>query len=209
METEKIAAYDENGVSLGVATRQEIHKKGYWHDTFHCWFVSKKAGKDFIHLQLRSKEKKDFPDLLDITAAGHLLADETVEDGIREVEEELGVAASFEELVPLGIIKDQIHQNGFFDNERCHVFLYKAEENIDAMYELQKEEVAGIVTVDFQKFYALCQGLEKEILAEGFSIAANGQKIAISKSISTNDLVPHSSTYLKQVTKLIEQKLSQ
>ncbi|MDN7243065.1 NUDIX domain-containing protein [Planococcus sp. N028] len=209
MEKEKIGICDEKGVSLGIAPREEVHKRGYWHETFHCWIVSKKAGKDTIHLQLRSKEKKDFPDLLDITAAGHLLAGETIEDGIREIEEELGVAVSFEELIPLGVIKDQIHQTDLLDNERCHVFLYKATENIDARYELQKEEVAGIVTVDFQRFYDLCQRLEMEILVKGFSITENGQKTAISKSISLKDLVPHSPAYLKQVADRIQQALSQ
>ena len=208
METEKIAVFSEKGAFLNVATRQEVHEKGYWHETFHCWFVSRKSGRDVIHLQLRSSGKKDFPDMLDITAAGHLLADETVKDGIREVEEELGIALSFGELVPLGIVKDQIHQNEFLDNERCHVFLYKAKENIDAAYVLQKEEVAGMAMMDFQKFYDFCRNLEQEVDVEGFVIAEDGQKVPLKKSITQKDLVPHSSAYLKQVTNSIQEELS-
>lgn len=208
MEAEKIAVCDESGNSLGVATRREVHKKGYWHETFHCWFVSRKQGKDIIHLQLRSGDKRDFPNLFDITAAGHILADETMEDGVREVEEELGIALSFEEFIPLGIIKDRIHKGDLVDNELCHVFLYKAESGIDAMYKLQKEEVAGIVTTDFQKFYNLCLGLEQEVEVEGFIVAEDGRKTAIRKSIGKKELVPHSETYLEQIAEQLQKALN-
>ena len=68
--------------------REEIHRLGYWHETFHCWFVKKVHNEWMIYFQLRSKEKADYPLLLDITAAGHLLAGETINDGIREIDEE-------------------------------------------------------------------------------------------------------------------------
>lgn len=207
MEAEKINVCNEEGVFLKAATRREVHKEGHWHETFHCWFVGRKQDRDIIHLQLRSKGKKDFPGLFDITAAGHILADETIEDGVREIEEELGIAVSFEELVSLGVIKDQIHENGFLDNERCHIFLYKAETNIETLYKLQKEEVSGIVTADFQEFYKLCRGLEKKIAVEGFEVTEDGRKTAARKTIKTNDLVPHSPEYLLQVTHLIAKKL--
>ncbi|PSL40256.1 isopentenyldiphosphate isomerase [Planomicrobium soli] len=209
MEAEKITVCDEDGVSLGVATRQEIHEKGHWHETFHCWFVSRKQGKDTIHLQLRSRDKKDFPNMFDITAAGHILSDETMEDGVREIEEELGIAVSFEALIPLGVIKDQIFRDDFIDNERCHVFLYLTEGNIDAMYRLQREEVAGIVTADFQEFYKLCSGLKKSITVEGFVADEKGRKAAIRKSIGNKDLVPHNLSYWKQITQFIQKELAQ
>ncbi|TWT02520.1 NUDIX domain-containing protein [Planomicrobium sp. CPCC 101079] len=207
MEAEKIAVCDEEGIFLKVASRQEVHGKGYWHETFHCWFVGRKQGKDIIHLQLRSKDKKDFPGLFDITAAGHILADETMEDGVREVEEELGIAVSFEELIPLGVIKDQIHENDFLDNERCHVFLYKAETNIAAMYKLQKEEVAGMMSADFSSFYDMCMGTSAEMEVEGIEWLPGGEKAAIQKSVSLKNLVPHGKHYLRDVALAIKSEL--
>lgn len=208
MESEKINVCDENGQQIGVASREEIHRSGSWHETFHCWIVSAEDGKDWIHLQLRSKGKKDYPELFDITAAGHLLADETAEDGIREVEEELGVSVPFENLIPLGVIKDQIVQNGFVDNERCHVFLYNTKENIDAAYVLQKEEVLGMVKVEFQQFHDLCVGRIEVVEAEGFSIDDEQNNYPLRKKISLRNLVPHSQSYLKRVVTLISRELN-
>ncbi|MEK4700857.1 hypothetical protein MKX47_14755 [Solibacillus sp. FSL R7-0668] len=51
---------------------------------------------------MRSKLKKDYPNQFDITAAGYLLATETVLDGVRELYEELGINIAFEELKALG-----------------------------------------------------------------------------------------------------------
>ncbi|MCJ1909734.1 NUDIX hydrolase [Planococcus ruber] len=209
METEKLRVFDEFGQQIGEASRKEVHQRGYWHETFHCWVVSRINGKDYIHLQLRSPLKKDFANLFDITAAGHLTAEETVEDGIREVEEELGLAVEFDDLIPLGTIKDQIHSEGFLDNERCHNFLYFATENLDAMLELQKEEVAGMAAVEFKAFAELCFGERTEIEAKGFKVADDGSKKPIALTIHVQDIVPHSSSYLEEVAKGITHVLEQ
>lgn len=206
MKTEKLNIYDENQNHLGIETREEVHRKGHWHETFHCWIVSQEEGAGRIHLQLRSSNKKDFPGLLDITAAGHLLSTETVREGMREVEEELGLALDFEDLVPLGVIKDQIHQADFIDNEHCHNFLYRTK-NADLRFELQKEEVAGMVSADFQAFTELCIGKREHAAVEGFKIASDGTAEPFAKTISKKDMVPHSPEYLKQVASRIKQLL--
>lgn len=207
MESEKINVCNEDGQHIGVASREEIHRLGLWHETFHCWIVTRENGKDWIHLQLRSKEKKDFPDLFDITAAGHILANEMIEDGVREVEEELGISVPFKKLISLGVIKDQIIQKSFIDNECCHVFLYKAGENIDDAFTLQKEEVAGMVKIEFQRFYDLCVGRIEEVEAEGFVMANEQQPYSFRKNITLQQLVPHSPDYLERTAALIAEKL--
>lgn len=97
--SERLKIFDEDRFQIGIATRDEVHRFGFWHETFHCWFVSEEAGTYYIYLQLRSATKKDYPNLLDITAAGHLLADETVQDGIREIKEEIGIDLTIEDLI--------------------------------------------------------------------------------------------------------------
>lgn len=207
MKTEMLRVFDENGKVTGIASREEVHQRGYWHETFHCWIISRKDGKDCIHLQLRSPLKKDFPSLFDITAAGHLASDETVKDGIREVEEELGLAVAFEDFIPLGIIKDEIREEEFLDNERCHNFLYRMDKNPDAMFELQKEEVAGMTAVEFTAFADLCLGKREQVVAEGFEVAEEGSRKALITNISLDNLVPHSRGYLEEAVIRITREL--
>ncbi|GLB61882.1 NUDIX hydrolase [Cytobacillus sp. NCCP-133] len=154
METELLNIFDEGRKQIGVASREEVHKKGYWHETFHCWFIQRDNDKNYIYFQNRSKDKKDYPDLLDITAAGHLLSHESVMDGIREVEEELGISVAFEELVPLGVIDYSAEKKNFIDKELAHVFLYRCHHLLDEFYP-QLEEVSGIVRIPLEDFYEL------------------------------------------------------
>lgn len=205
MEQEKIRIVDENRNEIGVATREEVHKQGYWHETFHCWFVN--IEENSVYIQLRSPAKKDFPNLFDITAAGHLLAGETVEDGIREVHEELGIDVAFDKLVPLGFIKNSRRINDFHDNEICHVFLYPCEADF-AAFTLQKEEVAGIVKADFQCFYEFWLDQRAELKVDGFQINEAGEKLLIKRLINKNGFVPQAAGYYDTVVKRIEQKIN-
>ncbi|ANU24567.1 NUDIX hydrolase [Planococcus donghaensis] len=203
METENLRIYDEHRVAQGVASRQVVHEKGYWHETFHCWVVSREKDRDMIYLQLRSNDKKDFPGLFDITAAGHLLADETVKDGVREVREELGLRVEFNELFPLGTIQDQLAIGNFVDNEHCHCFLYRKKDNYDETFELQKEEVAGMAKVDFRELAALIARENERIEVEGF-LSTLEERQYFKKEISLTDLVPHSTGYLEKIIEQIE-----
>ncbi|WP_259455614.1 NUDIX domain-containing protein [Bacillus sp. PK3_68] len=207
METEMIRVVDEKRKEIGIASRDDVHKKGHWHETFHCWVISKKENSYTIHLQVRSEIKKDFPGLLDITAAGHLLAHETVQDGVREVQEELGLDVSFNDLILLGTVPDRLHMGDFLDNEWCHVFLYESLKPIED-YSLQKEEVSGIVSVDLSVFLRFCQGEELNMLGEGFLIGVDNEQIPFRRMISKADFVPHEETYFQRTASLIQKYIS-
>ncbi len=199
--SEELKIYDENQTEIGVADRDEVHKIGYWHQTFQCWFVDQNDDMDYIYLQKRSNDKKDFPNLLDITAAGHLLSTETVADGVREVEEELGIDVHFNELISLGVIEDPIETKSFLDREWAHVFLYRVKESDE--FNLQQEEVSGIVKSTFQDFYDLCFDKKKEIRVNGFEMRELGERTIVNRNISLEDIVPHRKAYLQQVVKRI------
>lgn len=206
MAIEKLAYVDKNGALLGVASREDIHSRGLWHETFHCWIVGRELGKDMVHLQLRSRDKADFPNLFDITAAGHIASHETVADGVREIDEELGLSVGFKELAPLGVIFDEIRLPEFTDRERAHNFLYKADAIQWADYRLQTEEVAGIAAVDFQSFYELCTRRVETIEVKGFHETSEGRK-AFSQKIGLGNMVPHEESYWEQVVLRIRQSL--
>lgn len=199
MENEMITICNEKREHIGVATRAEIHKKGYWHETFHCWFLSNNEGKVFLYLQIRSDQKKDYPNLLDITAAGHILADESIHDGIREVKEELGIDLAIDDVVSLGVFQDCITTNAIIDKEFGNVFLY-ARNHIDfSQFHLQQDEVSGIVKTPITDFEQLIAGHIEEILVEGFKINQHGKKSSISTMINKHSIVPHEQSYFENV----------
>lgn len=61
MNDELLTTFDDNGNITGTAPRDEVHRLGLWHETFHCWFVSKEQDMLHIYLQLRSELKKIMP----------------------------------------------------------------------------------------------------------------------------------------------------
>ncbi|OPH47770.1 NUDIX hydrolase [Paenibacillus ferrarius] len=206
MENEKLNIFDKDRNQVGVATREEVHRVGHWHEAFHCWFFSRENEVDYIYLQLRSDMKKDYPNLLDITAAGHLLAHETVHDGAREIKEEIGIEVSFNELVSLGIIEYCEIKENFIDNELANVFLYETN-NTFVDFTLQKEEVSGIVRVEFDDFYEFWLGNKEEIRVKGFEINKVGKKVLIDKNVGKSEFVPHANSFYVSIVKLIREKL--
>ncbi|MFS0638213.1 hypothetical protein AB1K84_20100 [Mesobacillus foraminis] len=46
MENEQLKFFDEYRNQMGVATREEVHRLGYWHEAFHCWLSAK--NKEYI-----------------------------------------------------------------------------------------------------------------------------------------------------------------
>ncbi|GKU82741.1 NUDIX domain-containing protein [Niallia sp. NCCP-28] len=205
MEQELITIYDENLTEIGSKSRKEIHEKGYWHKTFHCWILLKEQGRYSIYLQLRSGDKKDYPDLFDITAAGHLMAHETVEDGIREVKEELGIDIKHEDLISLGVVKNTIQTNRMIDNEFSHLYLCVFEK--EPPFCLQKEEVAGIVKGDFADFYQLCIEEQKSMKVERVTVSADNKIEDLKKLIGKADFVPHEESYFRKAASLMKQYL--
>jgi isopentenyldiphosphate isomerase len=203
--SEKLKIFNENRYAIGIADREEVHKIGHWHETFHCWYVEKKKGIDYIYFQKRCDEKKDFPNLYDITAAGHIMANESVTEGIREVKEELGMDVHREELTSLGIIEDSIVTDTIIDREFAHVFLYHYRDKKD--FNIQKEEVSGIVKAELNHFVDLCSGEKDEILVEGFVLDKCDKRVSIKKSVRLEEFVPHQKLYLEKVLKLIKEKV--
>ncbi|MBN8208160.1 NUDIX hydrolase [Bacillus sp. NTK071] len=207
MEDEQIRIYDRNRKSIGVATREEVHSVGYWHEVFQCWFVSSEDGIDYLYFQLRSDVKRDYPGLLDITAAGHLSAHETVEDGVREIEEELGIKVLYNELLPLTVTLASIKRENMIDNEIANVFLYKNDHSFDD-FDLQKEEVAGLVRADLNDVYNLWKGTREAVNVKGFKINNNEEKVFVDEKVDKNHFVPHQDSYYKMILKEIKQQLS-
>ena len=197
--------FDENRLPIGVATREQVHKLGLWHETFHCLFIGKEKFEDYLYFQLRSPVKKDYPNLLDITAAGHILAHETIDDGVREVKEEIGIDVSTKDLVSLGVIDYYVTKADFIDQELANVFLYEYDKSTFDDFTLQAEEVSGIFKVEFTSFEKLWLGMLAEVTIEGFELDTNGEKVRTNRIVNKSSFVPHEDSYYESILKSIKQ----
>ena len=79
--------------------RSHAHAEGICHRTAHVWVVRMVDGKYQVLLQKRAEDKESFPGCFDTSSAGHIQAgDEPLESAMRELQEELGIHASPEQL---------------------------------------------------------------------------------------------------------------
>lgn len=184
---EKIKVFDEQFQYIGIHSRDYVHRKGLWHETFQCWLID----DDFVYIQKRSANKKDFPSLFDITAAGHLEAHETVEDGVREIEEELGIKVAFTDLISVGIIQDVILLPHFSDYEFAHVYFHKADFKAEDFI-LQEDEVESIYRIKRQDFIRLCFGEVERTIA----YRLGDQEMS---EVKLTDFVPHETIYFQTI----------
>lgn len=190
---------------LGVTPRSEVHAKGLWHQTFQCWIVSLEEKVPKLLLQLRHPDKDLFPDLLDISCAGHLAAGETIEEGTRELEEELGLSVEFKDLIPCGVFAEEdLISDKLMDREFCHVFIYRCDQALKS-YELQPDEVSGLFAVTISDFKQLISGEQVEITASGFKRGMNGEFVDVEWPISLKALVPHPAAYFELLFQKLEE----
>lgn len=174
--------YDEQGQWTGTAERGEVHAQGLWHHTVHCWLVRSEEGftgdpssssSAKVLFQQRSLDKDTNPGCFDITAAGHLSAGETPQDAVRELDEELGVQVSFEQLTEFGIIREQssgiVRGVPFIDAEVSHVYGLVTSLPLGD-FKLQEEEVSGLYEAEADDLIALMEGSVKEIVATGVEL---------------------------------------
>ncbi len=146
---EVLDVVNEAGIPIGeTVSRDTAHREGIRHRTAHVWIVRETEGGYEILLQKRSEEKESFPGLYDTSSAGHIPAgDEPLESALRELEEELGIAAAPEELCFAGMFRiryeTQFHGKPFRDNEVTSVYVYGRP--VDAAnLRLQESEVSEV-----------------------------------------------------------------
>ncbi len=183
---------------IGVASRSEVHKKGYWHKTFHCWILRKEDDKRNILFQKRSAEKAVHPNKFDISAAGHFLAGETASEGARELAEELGLRFQMEDLFFLGIRKDCSMSASQINNEFCHTYLYFNNAPLTS-YKLQREEVSALIEVEIEDVRRLIAGEVDSIYVAYYQEDESGILESSVKNICREDFVPHPDMYYLQI----------
>ena len=200
---EKIDVLNERGERTGrVVWKSEAHRTGLWHRCFHLWIVDPGEGPDgpTLLVQRRASGKEAWPDKLDVTAAGHLMAGESGLDGLREVEEELGLSVGGDDVVALGTRRNELEIPAGMDREFQDVFLLvRRVEPSDLR--LQREEVASVARFRLDDVGALCEGevVPMQEWSDGEVRAARAR---------LSDFVPGEDGYLLNVARAARRVLS-
>ncbi|MFC4303000.1 NUDIX hydrolase [Cohnella boryungensis] len=205
--------YDEQGNWTGTADRREVHAKGLWHRTVHCWLVRREYGNGScaakVLIQQRSDRKDTNPGCFDITAAGHLQAGESPEAVVRELEEELGVKARFEQLREYGIIREQcsgvVGNIAYIDNEVSYVFGLETRMKLED-YRLQEEEVSGLYEADADELLALMENRLERALVRGI-VLKGGKPQAADAQITRSSFVERDVAYYINVIKFLQEMI--
>jgi len=188
---EMLLIYDENLNVLGSELRSKIHKEGLLHQVVHCWIISELDGEKWIYFQQRSYEKKDFPGLYDISAAGHLNIGKDPKAAVkRETHEEIGITMEEENLKFIGTIKETMYLDNFYNNEICEVYFYITENPKFIL----GPEVEKIPLDDFKNL----------ILNDSKKIEALSLDSKYKFTIDKDEFCSHEKEYLKYVIKSIE-----
>lgn len=146
MADEFVDILDKTGKLTGeVKLKSEAHRLGLYHASVHIWFYTKNGE---VLLQKRAYNKDTYPDLWDVSVAGHIEAGETPENAaIRETKEEIGLSISKMNLDFVGIfLSKKIPKPNLYDNEFHHIYLSYLEVPITSLL-LQKEEVSDITLI--------------------------------------------------------------
>lgn len=195
--SELLDIYDAKMNHIGTAEREEVHKLGYWHQTFHCWIVRRENEKNFVLFQIRDKAKNVAPNKLDITAAGHLKAGETKEDGIRELEEELGIKVDIEQLHYLGIRITSSENSKQINKEFAQVYMLHNDTPIE-QYVLQEGEVAGLVQIEVSDGLHLCSHEVNSVPCTVFKSGTNDIHVEHC-TVEFNQLIPRIDSYYYKI----------
>jgi hypothetical protein len=96
-----------------------------------------------------------------------------------------------------------MRKENLIDNERAHVFVYHNPYCLED-FQLQREEVAGIVKAKFSEFRRFWQGEIHSLQIEGFRVDPNGHKIRIQQDVDMTHFVPHDAGYYSRIIEGIE-----
>lgn len=192
---EMLTVFNEEEKPIGVKEREDVHREGDWHETFHCWMFLKEDQNTHLLFQQRACDKKDFPGLYDITAAGHIGARENLIDaGLREIEEELGIKVNAEDLFSIRRYREQLSQGELVDREICRLYLFPC---LSLPAFCIGEEVQDVVHIAMNDIESLVKG-------ENASVAATSVLDGKEKLLTEEAFVPHEHGYIRYVLNSIQ-----
>lgn len=148
--------YDDQGRPLAGkgASKQAIFSQGLLHAAAHVWIWRRREDGAEILVQKRASTKQTWPNLYDISAAGHIDVGETpLVTAVRETSEELGLDVRDADLRCIGVLRSYITApDGSIENE--FRWIYVLELTRSAALSPCQQEVDELKWVPFETFKA-------------------------------------------------------
>ncbi len=158
-----------------ILDRDTIHKLGKWHRGIRVFILN---DKNQVLLQQRSANKESYPNIWDLSAAGHVESGSTsIDTAIREVSEELGLTITRDELNYLGTHtdSDNISEN-FIGNAFYDIFFVQKNVDITTLT-LQPDEVSNVKWLPFSELVDLVNSDHPEYIIDLIEIAMLSKKL--------------------------------
>ena len=163
---EYIDILNDNGELSGkTCLKSEAHKNGFFHQSAHIWIFDKNKN---VLIQKRAADKDTFPNLWDISVAGHISAGELpIDAAIREIEEEVGMKITKNQLQYIGTSTNKVlHKIDLTDYELHHVYICSINFNIETL-KIQQEEVAKIKMIALNKLISKVNSNNNKFVPHG------------------------------------------
>jgi isopentenyl-diphosphate Delta-isomerase len=170
--------YDEQGRAIpGKGATKQTTRQGLLHAASHVWIWRKRDEAIEILVQKRAASSGTWPELFDISAAGHIdLGEAPIAAAMRETSEELGINVTETDLHFIATYRTKIVYGDIIENELQWLYLYELAEVRELT--LQDSEVGSTTWQSLDTFAAHC---------------------------TDDTYVPHGKTYYQLVIDAIEQ----
>ena len=181
---ELLDTYDEQEKYIGTFSRKEVHEKGLWHKTIHCWLYDEFGN---VFFQIRTDANK-----LYTTASGHVLAGESLEEAFkRETKEEIGLDIEFDNIKKIDVVlwqMDKTNPDGSIIKDRAFANIYIGLYSDEFRnFHFDKNEVLGIAKVNAKETLDLFNGKRSSINA--IYLNPNDKTKDQEKQINNSDFV--------------------
>ena len=149
---------DEDDNVIGQKGKDEAHRDGDMHRVSHVWVINSK--KELL-CHKRADCKNIFPGKWDVIVGGHLEAGEGYEDAaLREVEEEIGIRFSEDDMIFLGKWKGEFRYNGSEIKEISKSFMIAYDGGIETM-RMNIDEISELKFISIDELKTISKDPEK------------------------------------------------
>ncbi|MEH0938215.1 NUDIX hydrolase [Micromonospora psammae] len=186
---ELVEAVDHNGHPIGVIGRKLANRIGVWHFCAQVFVLVTLDDEPAVVFQRRPRTKSVSPGVLDISASGHVTFGQTVQAAaLREVEEELGLHFTEDDLVHVGRRIDMYEAPGVLS--RIFAEVYVARSSVDvANFKYDRDEIEELVVIPASKLAdVFARGIPATCIA--FSPDQHGENSERTIEVTASEFLP-------------------